>query len=119
MTKPQLLNLSNHPAATWTSKQIETAKQQYSEIVDMPFPNVSPMLSSEDLDKLVDEYEDKLMASNIKHVHIAGELNFVFRMVTRLKAKGVICITSTTERIAVVKDEKKTSTFRFVQFREY
>ena len=46
-------------------------------------------------------------------------MTFTFDLVSMLKAEGITCIASTTERIADVNDNTKISEFHFVRFREY
>lgn len=115
----KLINLSNHPVVQWSQTQLATAQQQFGEVVDMPFPNIEPDLSSEQLDVLVDEYVKKVIETGSINVHIAGELNFVFRMVTKLKALEICCVTSTSKRIVTQQGNNKISEFNFVQFRKY
>ena len=115
-----LLNLSNHPSSNWPANQIDAAVTLFQEITDMPFPQISPEMTSPDLDLLVSEYEAKVIKTNLTAIHIMGELTFTIRLVNRLKAIGYRCIASTTERI-VSEDGNgnKTSAFKFVQFRDY
>jgi hypothetical protein len=115
-----LLNLSNHPSAKWTGTQIGEAYLIYLNIEDLPFPQIPPTMNSTELDLLVEEYEAKIRKADPAAIHIMGELTFTFRLVTRLKEIGYRCIASTTERV-VTEDGNgtKTSTFTFVQFRDY
>lgn len=84
------------------------------------FPSVDPSLQNHELDLLVAQHESQIMDLKPMAVHIMGEMTFTFRLVSKLKQKGIRCIASTTER-DVREDAKgnKISTFRFVQFREY
>lgn len=118
-----LINLSNHPSDSWTEKQ-KSATSLYGEVVDMPFPMVDPMATDEYIDKLSDEYLDKILqakgdAANIT-VHIMGELTFSFALIKKLQQKNILCIASTSKRISIDKgDGKKEVVFDFQQFREY
>ncbi len=114
-----LLNLSNHPFASWTKEQQQRAMLDYQQVTDLPFPNVRPDLSSEQLDVLVEEYTEKIFALNPVAVHVMGEMTFTFRFVNQLKAKGILCLASTTERITSIENNLKTSHFKFIQFRSY
>ena len=40
------INYTNHPSASWGEKQTDEAKK-YGEIVDMPFPNISPQMTAQ------------------------------------------------------------------------
>ena len=49
-----------------------------------------------------------------------GEMTLTFRIVELLKAQGIRCVASTTERIVTdLPDNRKETQFAFVQFREY
>jgi RNase P subunit RPR2 len=117
-----LLNLSNHPSNNWPENQ-RSAALQYGEIIDMPFPNISPNATQEEIETLAQEYLEQIknMAQHQQvTVHLMGELTFCFNLVQLLKREGIPCVASTTERIAVeAEDGSKTSQFKFVQFRPY
>ena len=115
------INFSNHPLSLWDEAQLEAARR-YGELVDVPFPDVSPEASEEDICRLADECVDCLLSHRDGGltVHVMGEMTLAFAVVERLKARGVRCVASTTERHAEVSaDGVKTSEFRFVRFRRY
>lgn len=116
------LNLSNHPSANWSAEQTEVAKQLYGEIVDLPFPIVDPMGDEAYIAALADEYCGKVLEyakGQPITVHLMGEMTLTFAILQRLKAQGIICVASTTQRETVEKDGVKTSIFKFVKFRKY
>jgi len=120
--KPLLVNLSNHPLATWSLEQREAAKK-YGEIIDMAFPQIEPDASENDMCNIVDEYM-KAIKSQMDYYemtfHLMGEMSFTYKMVVKLKELGIRCIASTTERnTTITSDGKKISDFCFVKFREY
>ena len=120
--KSILINLSNHPSALWQDNQL-TAAEEYREIVDMSFPQISPDASNDDIEQLAQDFYDRILemkqTSDIV-VHIMGEMTFTYSLVNKLKRIGVVCVASTTERISVDNpDGTKTSTFKFVKFRKY
>ena len=114
-----LLNLTNHPSGQWSKKQYDYTIELYKQVIDLPFPQISPALDSASLNFLVDEYEQKIRQFNPLVVHIMGEMTFSFRLVQKLKALGILCIASTTERITEQIGNTKNSRFEFVQFRVY
>lgn len=114
-----LLNLTNHPCKLWSEKQYNHALELYKEVIDLPFPQISPALDSSALDVLVEEYEQKVRQTSPLVVHIMGEMTFTFRLVNRLQAIGISCVASTTERNIIESNGIKTSIFEFVQFRVY
>lgn len=118
---PLLLNLSNHPSSLWDEKQAVEARK-YGNIEDMPFPAIHPEASASEIHAIAEEYADKILEkAEQAHltVHIMGEMTFTFDLVSMLKAEGITCIASTTERIADMNDNTKISEFHFVRFREY
>lgn len=117
-----LINLSNHPSDLWEGKQLEAAGQ-FGEIVDIPFPQVGPEASHEDILALAEEcvhaIEEKAQDAEIT-VHVMGEMTLTYAIVARLKEMGIPCVASTTERHVELNDDgTKTSEFCFVRFREY
>ena len=121
-----LINLSNHPSTNWTSQQLAAA-QVYGKVIDLPFPKIDPVGDEEYIQVLCEEYLRKMddicrdVARNVSTVtvHIMGEMTFIFAMVNALQKRGILCVASTTERVASEENDVKTSEFRFVQFRKY
>ena len=112
-----LLNLTNHPSATWSPEQIVAA---HDVVVDMPFPSVPPDADEVYIDMLASEYLDRILQmDNLSAVHIMGEFNFCYALIYKLKAHGVKCVASTTLRETVEENGLKISKFIFVRFREY
>lgn len=118
-----LLNLSNHPLSTWTDEQVKVAKEQYGTVQDLPFPQVSPDATPNDIQRLAEEYLSKIQnigSPEQVSVHLMGELNLTFALVSLLKANGYTCVASTTEReVKEFCNHQKLSEFHFVQFRKY
>ncbi|MBS1736767.1 MAG: CRISPR-associated protein [Bacteroidetes bacterium] len=114
-----LLNLSNHPSANWPAEQMNEAIKQYGAVQDLPFPKIDPKAASDEVEQLAEAYETKVRQQNPTAVHIMGEMTFTFNLVTKLKAMGIPCIASTTERIAEEENGSKISLFKFVRFRSY
>lgn len=90
----------------------------------MPFPQIPALLSNEEMDRLVQEYYDRILQYDQPTVMIQGEFVFVFRLVTLLKKAGIKAVAGCTERIAqeTVRPDGskiKISEFRFVCYREY
>lgn len=114
------INLTNHPSSGWSEEQLEAARK-YGEVVDISFPIIEPDFTPKDVNDLADEVVEgiKLMDSH-PVVHVMGELTFTYAVVSRLKALGITCVASTTERLVkMMPDGKKVSEFSFVQYREY
>lgn len=114
-----LLNISNHPYERWPENQIAMAIDQFGKIEDLPFPNIDPQLDPEKLQELVSEYFEQISQTQPNAVHLMGEMTFTFALVQKLKAAGIPCVASTTERLVTEEGGKKTVQFQFVQFRPY
>jgi len=114
-----LLNLSNHPLSSWQEAQKAEAERLFSRVEDMPFPAVPPEADEEAIDALVDEYFEAIVKQSPAGVHIMGEMTFTCRLVEKLKAHGITCLASTTERIAREEGGRKVTEFRFSRFRKY
>lgn len=117
------VNLSNHPSAQWSQEQ-KTAALSYGEIVDVPFPTVPTSCSAKEMEKLTKKtvgnvIEAAYPAGKVT-VHVMGEMTLTFRIVSQLKAQGMCCVASTSQRVVSdLGDGEKISQFHFVEFREY
>ena len=115
------VNLSNHPSVSWSREQLEAAKA-YGEVIDLPFPDVSPQMDEQELSLLANDYLQRVrdISPEPCTVHVMGELTFSFVLVSRLLAAGYTCVASTTKRVAeILPDGSKVSKFSFVRFRNY
>ncbi len=118
-----MLNFTNHPYGIWSDAQKEAAAC-YGEVVDMPFPQVDPTVTTAELRKMVDEYATRIEATNADVVMAAGEFTFLFMLVDRLLDDGVnvVCSCSTRETVETQQDDGtniKNSRFVFKSFRPY
>ena len=117
------INLTNHPISEWSEEQLNAARQYSDHIMDLKFPNIKPEFST----KMVRKYAEvivRIITTTCKSekpvVHVMGEMTFTYHVVSLLKAQGITCVASTTERNTIVTpDGMKISEFKFVQFREY
>ena len=114
------INLTNHPSSEWSEEQLKAA-MEFGEIVDFSFPNIEPFFTSHGIKELADITIEGIMSLDSHPVvHVMGEMTFTYAVVSRLKALGITCVASTTERLVkMMPDGKKISEFKFVQFREY
>lgn len=120
-----LINLTNHPTITWGEMQISVAQKRYGEIVDMPFPNISPQWSSKQVEQLAIEYFERIQTLLPKPqtndaVHLMGEQVFCFKLLCMLSNAGYVVVASTTQRITkVLPNGNIEKGFAFIRFREY
>jgi len=116
-----LINVSNHSSEKWSPEQLKSA-QEFGEIIDLGFPNVSPELTSIELEDLVDVWFAKIWSYvtmfETHYVHLMGETGFITRLATRLREHEIHVIHSTTKRNVMEKDSIKTSVFEFCRFRD-
>lgn len=94
------INLSNHALQNWSLKQKEEAVK-YGELIDLPFPNISPYADSVEIDRLVEKYFNKVLEYHNPVVMLQGEFIFTFRLATKLKAAGIKVVAGRSERIVV------------------
>lgn len=118
-----LINLSNHPFATWPEEQVQAALTMFGEVADLAFPQISPQATSEQVCQLAQEYLHQIQAQHAPAdtaIHIMGEMTFTYQLVKMLKEAGYKCYASTTVRDVIeLEPGKKTAIFHFAQFREY
>lgn len=112
------VNLSNHPSNNWSSLQINKAKE-YGKIIDIPFPNVSPMLSEEEIDHLADTYVDEVLKMGDVVVMCQGEFTLAYSITSKLLARNIKVVSACSTRKVKELYNKKVAYFDFVKFREY
>ena len=122
----KLINFSNHPSANWSKAQYDTAKEMLhgGEILDIPFPNVSPNMSENEIRILAQTYISKIMSENPSIVMCQGEFNLSYQVITELKTREIKVVAACSERDTVEMtlpdgSHKKEAIFKFVRFREY
>lgn len=119
---PLFINLSNHPSSSWSAEQL-TAAEAFGELVDMPFPQVAPDATADDIKTLAEAQVAAIMKQAETHtvtVHVMGEMSLIYRIVRMLSERGIRCVCSTSYR--VVKDQgdgRRLVEFNFNSFRDY
>ncbi len=118
-----LVNLTNHSFNQWDETQQKTAISFFGEVVDIPFPSVPPQADPFEIDRMTDEYLNKIQTvaqNNEVVVHIMGEMTFCYALISKLQKENIKCVASTTERkVRYLPTGEKAIEFNFVQFREY
>jgi hypothetical protein len=129
--KPYLLNISNHPSSGWTGKQLETARRDYREIIDFPFPNVDPEFDEKEVHQLAESTVSKILDTLAERpgfdleneslvAHIMGEMSLLYQMINLLESYNITCVCSTSKRISQeLENGQKLVKFEFVRFRPY
>lgn len=117
------INISNHPSALWSDIQRKKA-EEYGQIIDMAFPDVSPDLTEAEVSEIGTEYVKKILSYNPQAVMCQGEFTLTFDIVTKLKKYNVKCLSACSERNTVETkmsngSVKKETIFSFIRFREF
>ena len=138
------INISNHPSNKWGEKQRKAAAElgelcdnftylcdhiveitreaaaEFGELCDRQFPTIPADASEEVVRSMAADMAGVISAGTTAVVHVMGEMGYTHALVTLLKAAGVRCFHSTTERTVIENaDGSKTTVFEFVQFRSY
>ena len=127
LVKPErgvLVNLSGRSYETWSPEQLEATKEFASKVVDVPYPNIPPTASTEELIKIVDSTMSEVMNYNPKTVLCGAEMVTTHKFVNNLQRNGIKVINATSERVSHERlNEDGTVTkevkFEFKQFRDY
>lgn len=114
------LNLSNHASSQWSEEQLKGAHAFHPQIVDMPFPHVSPTADTAEVEKISISIIQEIKKLKPVAVHLMGEFTLTFQLAWCLKSEGIPVMASTTQRnVTNNPDGTKTTRFTFVRFREY
>lgn len=116
--KNKFINFTNHPSSSWSIEQSKAALQ-YGEIIDIPFPNVPPTMTSQEIATLGDEYTSRIMEYTPTAVLCQGEFSLAYDVIKRLKEQNITVLAACSERNTVTIGNERRSIFCFVQFREY
>lgn len=119
-----LLNLTNHNSSNWSTSQLESAKERWGAIIDMPFPDVPPDFDESQMILLAKKVAEKAVGLQPDAVLCQGEMTMVFSLVHMFYLHGIPSYAATTSRQSeeAAKEDgtvHKQSVFRFVRFREY
>ncbi len=117
------INYTNHPSDLWDERQL-TAAKEYGEVLDIPFVNVSPTATTEEVERLAEQQVALILSKAPDAVLCQGEMTLTYHMVRLLKKSGIRALCACCERITtdyVSKDGQceKRSVFKFISLREY
>lgn len=116
------VNFTNHPSSCWGKEQLK-ASASYGEIVDVPFPQVDPSASSEEIVEKAKKYADLILHQKPDFVLCQGEFCMVYHVIKLLKEKGISVGAACSERKVQERvgetGTEKTVFYQFVQYREY
>ena len=121
------INYSNHPMSKWSEKQLNAAKEMADKLIDIPFPQIDPEATEDDIISLANEQLEEIEKKygdndTFITIHIAGELTYTAYFVSMVNRHhyNIACVSSTSKRNTVDNpDGTKTVKFEFVKFRLY
>ena len=120
------LNITNHPSDKWSDEQTEAALVLGQEVMDIPFPNVPPIATTEAVMAVA-----QTLVATLAHIGpnadgrfalVQGEASLTFELSRMLLALGWRVVVACSDRKVVerVREDgttEKTSVFEFKQFR--
>lgn len=118
MMRDIFINFTNHRSDLWCAKQIDAA-EKFGTIIDIPFPDVAPFYTEQEIEKLGEKYYNEIMSFDPAAVLCQGEFTLAVNVITRLKKSGVKVVAACSKRNVSESGGTKVSVFDFVQFREY
>ena len=127
--KKLFINVSNHPSSTWSVEQKQAALKGGRMLVDIPFPNVPPTATRNEIRdmgyQLIHTLDDVIAnnggSESTTTITIVGEFSLTIFVVVKLRIllPGLTIVVATSERNTVINDDgSKTIRFEFVQFRQ-
>lgn len=112
-------NITNHPSTKWGADQLAAACELGGEVIDLPFPNVPPLATSEDVSAMADALAAQVPDGAVGMV--SGEWTLAYALTRRLRDRGIALYAACSDRKVVETVEggvtKKTAVFEFVRFR--
>ena len=127
----KFVNISNHPSSRWSEDQREAALRLAREearrrgfegdveIIDIPFPEVDPLMDTSGVVSLARSLADKVPSGTMAAM-VHGEYTLVYSLVHLLHRRGVPVYAATSRRVVTeLGDGRKVSEFKFVMFRPY
>lgn len=119
----KFINCSNHHSNMWNKEQ-RNAAEQWGEIVDYPFPNISANADEQEICECAEQIVGEIMKMDVSAVMCQGEYTLTYAITTRLLESGIPVLVACSERKTeeiILEDGsvQKQSIFRFVKFRKY
>lgn len=119
------INFSNHDSSKWSPSQTEAA-EKYGNIVDVPFPAVSPTATKGEIEAMADKAVAEILEQHPDAVMAQGEFTLTFAVVRKLQKAGVRCVVACTRRRSDEEIQQlaaagltREGMFAFMGFREY
>ena len=117
-----IINFTNHPSSQWSPEQIKAA-QEFGEIQDLPFPQISPSADRKEVIDIAQMYVQEILQQKPEAVICQGEFTLAYSITKRLREEGVPVLAACSERMVrekvTEKGTQKEVLFQFKGFREY
>ncbi len=98
MQEKIFINHTNHASINWSAEQIAAA-ESYGKIIDLPFPEVPPNFTTEEVKQLALENLQEILKLSPTVVLCHGEFSYTVSMVEELKKIEIPVMAATSERI--------------------
>lgn len=123
MDKTYFINCTNHPYQYWDEGQ-KRAAHQFGEVIDVPFPQVNPNGTEIQIKEQAKRVVDEILKLHPQVVLCQGEFTLTHQIIMMLKEYKIVTVAACCERASSEEKTedgsvKKTSYFKFVQFRQY
>ena len=116
------INFTNHPSKLWEKEQRD-ASLCYGDIIDLPFPNIDPMASKENIREEAARCVKRILSYNPDFVLCQGEFTLAYHVIRLLKENHITVGAACSKRQVTEKHgdtgNEKTVLFHFIQYREY
>jgi hypothetical protein len=117
------VNFSNHPYKTWSSEQLDAARQ-FGDIADIAFPKVESSADEQAVASLARDYANKIISLSPEAVLCQGEFTLAYAVIALLISKGIRVLAACSQRtvidtVAADGSTHETAVFKFTRFREY
>ncbi len=112
------VNFTNHPSAQWKENQRKEA-EIYGDIIDIPFPTVSPSLSEQEVSNLASKCLKVILDRKPAAVLCQGEFTLSYKVIVGLQKAGIKVLAACSDRNTELVGDVKKVIFCFVKFREY
>ena len=115
-------NISNHLSSKWPEAQKSAAEALGGQVVDIAFPAVSTLATTQEISALADDLATQVADGDVAMVQ--GEFTLTYALVQRLRSRGVQVVAGCSDRktVEVFNSDgsvTKTAQFVFVCFRDF
>ena len=92
-----IINFTNHPSSQWSPEQIKAA-QEFGEIQDLPFPQISPSADRKEVIDIAQMYVQEILQQKPEAVICQGEFTLAYSITKRLRDEGIPVLAACSDR---------------------